>query len=160
MGRLHRIRRCFVAVAVVLGGTLAVGLSAPAGATGGAAECTTVSGNPYSAVLVFNCTPFTQTGGSGSIPRPVPLFSGTHTTTIYWAVESGGTTTTEIHIHTRAVHRKKTPCPSGATELKVQGTVRADTSGAVTVGGPVSATLCQDGTGAYALLANTALVIG
>jgi hypothetical protein len=160
MGRLHRIRRCSVAAAVALGATLALGFPAPAGATGGAIECTIVGGNQFSAAQVYNCTPVTQTGGSGSIPHPVPFFSGSRTGTIYWAVESGGTTTTEIHIHTRAVRGKKTPCGPGTTELKVRGTVRADTSGAVSLGGPVSATLCQDSSGAYSLLANTALIIG
>jgi hypothetical protein len=61
------------------------------------------------------------------------------------------------------VHRKRTPCGSGITELRVSGTVRADTSGVVSLGGPVSATLCQDSSGAYSLLANpnpTAFVIG
>jgi hypothetical protein len=161
MGRLPRIRRCLGGAPVAVGATLALAVpAAPAGATDSVVECTTVTGSQVSAALVFNCSPFAQTGGSGSIPKPVPFFSGGQTGTIYWAVESGGTTTTEIHIHTRVVPRKKTACPSGSTMLKVGGRVRADTSGAATVGGPVSATLCQASGGAFSLLANTAFVIG
>ncbi|HTT87414.1 MAG TPA: hypothetical protein VMF60_08615 [Acidimicrobiales bacterium] len=160
MGRLHRLRRCLAVSAVALGATGVLAVATPAGASGGTVTCTEVSGNDVSASLVFGCSQTEETNGSGSIPRPVPFFSGTKTGVIYWSVESGGASQTEIHIHTRVIHRKKTPCPAGTTELKVTGRVRADTTGVITVGGRVSATLCQEPSGGFSLLSNTVLFLG
>jgi hypothetical protein len=128
----------------------------PAGAIGGVVTCGTVSGNQKSPAELFSCSDLAATGGNGSI-QPYPVFSGTHTATIFW---SGVTTsqpfTTVIHVTTHVVKKKKTPCPSDTTELTISGRVRSDTSGAVSVGGRVSGVLCQTSNGGFALLAGSA----
>jgi len=92
--------------------------------------------------------------------EPYPFFSGgTQTGTIYWAGPSKTEApTTVIHIRT-AVVKKKARCVA-ATELKVSGTVRSDTSGVVKVGGPVIAFLCRTSGGSFTLLPGTSIVIG
>ena len=159
MGRLHRLRRCLAVTAVALGAAGVLGVATPAGAAGGTVTCGQVSGSQGSASFVFSCSQTQATNGSGSIPEH-PFFSGTKTGVIYWSAETGGTSQTEIHIHTHAVQRKKTPCPTGTTELKVSGRVRSDTTGVITVGGRVSATLCQEPNGNSTLLNDTSLVLG
>ncbi len=139
----------------------AVTAAGPAGATGGTVTCTDVSGSKISASLLFNCLPADTTGGGGSIASP--LFFGTHTGTIDWdALSTSAHATTVIHVTTRTVRVKKKNalCPSGTKQLKVSGRVRSDTSGSVTVNGPVSGVLCEDPNGAFALAANTTFSIG
>jgi hypothetical protein len=130
----------------------------PAGASG-IVTCNTVSGNQQSPAELFSCTDTAGTGGNGSI-EPYPTFVGSHVATIYW---SGASTTqpftTVIHLSTHVVKRKKTPCPAQTTELRVSGRVRSDTSGSVTVGGSVSAILCETSNGSYALLGNSVFTL-
>jgi hypothetical protein len=93
--------------------------------------------------------------------EPYPFFSGpTQTGTIYWAGPSKTQApTTVIRVRTTVV-AKKAACPSGTTELRVNGTVRSDTSGVVKVGGPVAALLCRTSGGSFTLVPGTSIVIG
>ena len=157
----YPIRRLSV-VALLFAATIAaVTAWMPAGVTetGGVVTCAQVTGSQLGPPQLYSCTQ--STGGAGSI-EPYPFFvHGTHTGTIYWSQPS--TTehlTTVIRATTRVVKgKKKSLCASGSTELKVQGSVRSDTSGVVTVGGPVSAILCQSSE-TYQLAANTLMTIG
>jgi len=157
----YPIRRLSV-VAVLFAATIAaVTAWMPAGATetGGIVTCDQVTGSQLGPPQLYSCTQ--STGGAGSI-EPYPFFvRGTHTGTIYWSQPS--TTvhlTTVIRTTTSVVKsKKKSLCGSGSTELKVQGSVRSDTSGVVTVGGPVSGILCQTNESSQ-LVANTVMTIG
>jgi hypothetical protein len=160
MRRLHPRRRFTAAALLVAASAAAVTVSLPAGATGtgGIVTCDVVTGSQQGPPQLYSCS--ASTGGAGSI-EPYPFFvAGTHTGTIYWSLPS--TTkhlTTVIRVKTRVVKKKSTPCGTGATELKVGGNVRSDSGGIVTVGGPVSAVLCQSH-GTFELLNNTAMTIG
>ena len=171
MRHLQPVRRSLVAALALVVSVAAVTASGLAGATttGGTVTCETVSGSQISPSELFSCSDSQDsqaTGGAGSIPNPVPFFSRTHTGAIYW---SGPTMTqaaqTVIHVRTQLVKRKKTACSAssatpGSRELKVAGIVKSDTSGVVTVGGPVTATLCQSANGQFVLLEGTTFVIG
>jgi len=157
---MHPVRRLAVVGLVVtaLVAALTISLSAAATGTGGVVTCDQVTGSQLGPAQLYSCT--ASTGGAGSI-EPYPFFvAGTHTGTIYWSQPS--TTkhlTTVIRARTRVVTKKGNPCGASSTELKVRGSVRSDTSGVVTVGGPVSAILCQ-ANGSFQLLPNTTIVIG
>jgi hypothetical protein len=169
MRRTHTIRR-FSVVALVVGASVgSVTISDAAWATsGGTVTCITATGTQESPASLFSCTDSSNsdaTGGAGTIqvnpPKPAfPVFVGTRVGTIYW---SGATMSkaaaTVIRVRTQVVKKKNTPCLSN-TELKVNGRVRSDTSGVVTVGGTVSAVLCRAANGTYSLLQNTTFVIG
>jgi hypothetical protein len=157
----YPIRRLSVVALLFVATIAAVTAWMPAGATetGGIVTCGQVTGSQFGPPQLYSCTQ--STGGAGSI-EPYPFFvHGTHTGTIYWSQPS--TTqhlTTVIRATTRVVKNgKKSLCPSGSTELKVQGSVRSDTSGVVTVGGPVSVILCQTSE-TYQVLPNTVMTIG
>jgi hypothetical protein len=156
------IRR-FPVVALVATASMAVaGASIPAGARAiqQRVTCTTLTGNPFGPAELYSCSG--ATGGAGQI-EPAPFFvTGRHTGTISWSLEGTNHVTTVIRVRTRVVTPKKVVCSAAGypTELKVSGRVRADTSGAATVGGPVSATLCRSTGGAIVLLSGTGLVIG
>jgi hypothetical protein len=156
---IHR----FPVVALVITASMAVvGASIPAGASGiqQSVTCSTVTGNPFGPAELFSCSG--TTGGAGQI-EPYPFFvTGRHTGTISWSLEGTTHVTTVISARTRVVTPKKVVCSSAnyPTEIKVRGKVRADTSGDVTVGGPVSATLCRSSGGAIVLVPGTAIVIG
>jgi hypothetical protein len=163
MRLLHPVRR-FSVVALVSMALAGVGVAAagPAEATGGTVTCSTVTGNQYAPIQMYSCSQEAATGGAATI-QPAPIFfSGTHTGTIYW---SGATMSqaakTVVRLKVRVVKKKKTPCAaSGATEVRVGGTVRSDTSGVVTVGGGVGGILCQASNGSFTLLPGTSFVIG
>ncbi len=160
MRRMHPIRRLAVAGFVVAGSMAALTASLPvaATATGGIVTCDQVTGSQWGPAELYSCT--ASTGGAASI-EPYPFFvAGTHTGTIYWSQPS--TTqhlTTVIRARTQVVKKKNNPCGAGSTELRASGRVRSDTSGVITVGGPVSAVLCQ-AHGSFHLLTNTVMVIG
>ena len=162
MRRLHPVRR-FSAVALVSMALIgAVTASGSAGAAGGTVTCGTVTGNQYAAAQMYSCSGLPATGGAATIqPSPI-FFAGGHTGTIYWSGPpvQGQAAQTVVHLRVRVVKKKKTPCPTGTTELRVGGTVRSDTSGVVTVGGKVAGILCQASNGSYALLSGTSFVIG
>jgi hypothetical protein len=157
---MHPIRRVAIVglAAVASMAVLTASLPAGATATGGIVTCDQVTGSQFGPAQLYSCT--ASTGGAASI-EPYPFFvAGTHTGTIYWSQPS--TTqhlTTVIRARTRVVTKKGNPCGSGSEELNVAGSVRSDTSGVVTVGGPVSAILCQ-ANGSFQLLKNTTIVIG
>lgn len=164
MRLLHPVRRVS-AVALVSMALAVVGgaaTSGPAGASGGTVTCSTVTGNQYAPAQMYSCSQLTATGGAAII-QPAPIFiAGEHTGTIYW---SAATMTepaqTVVRLRVRVVKKKKTPCSAGgATEIKVGGTVRSDTSGVVTVGGSVGGILCQASNGSFTLLSGTSFVIG
>ena len=152
MRRSHPIRRFSLGAVALTASMATLGVSGPAGAIGGVVTCSTASGNMISPAELFSCSDESGTGGNGTI-QPAGTFSGTHAATIYW---SGATQnqpfTTVIHVTTRVIKKKKTPCPTNTTELKVGGRVRSDTSGVVAVGGRVSAILCEAPNGGFALL--------
>lgn len=163
MRLLHLVRRVSV-VALVSAALAMVGMvaSGPAEASGGTVTCSTVTGNQYAPVQMYSCSQITATGGAATI-QPAPIFvAGEHTGTIYW---SAATMTqpakTVVRLRVRLIKKKKTPCSaSGATEIRVGGIVRSDTSGAVTVGGTVGGILCQASNGSFTLLPGTSFVIG
>ena len=161
MRRHHPIRRLSEAI-LVSAVLVAVGLgTAPAGAAG-SVTCATVSGNQQSTALLFSCTETDETGGAGSI-QPYPIFvKGTHTAKIYWSgptMDQAPATVVRLKVHVLA-KKKKTPCASGDVEIKVAGTVRSDTSGAVTVPGQVRAALCQASNGSFTLVPGTTFYVG
>jgi hypothetical protein len=164
MRRIHPIRRVSVGVLVVATSIVTLTAGGPAGATtGGSVTCTTVTGGRHGPTSMFSCS--ASIGSSGTIegnpPKPAfPFFTGTRTGTIYWNVtDATGALETVIHVTTRAVKKKDTPC-LGETELKVNGVVDSDTSGYVSVGGPVSGTLCEMSNGTFTLLGGTEFVVG
>jgi hypothetical protein len=163
MRYLPTVRRFTVVALMATASIAVVTASGPAGATGGTVTCTDVTGSQKSSAEFYNCDPADTTGGGGSI-APHPVFMGTHTATIDWdLLSTSDHATTVIHVTTHAVRGKKNRnalCTSGVKELRVSGTVRSDTSGSVTVGGAVSATLCQEPNGGYALAENSSFIIG
>jgi hypothetical protein len=164
MSRIHRIRRVSVGALVFATSIATLTAVGPAGAaTGDSISCSTVTGGQHGPTSMFSCPE--SVGGSGTIegnaPKPAfPFFTGRRTGTIYWNVtDVSGSLETVIRVTTRAVRKKNTPC-LGQTELKVSGTVLSDTSGDVTVGGPVAATLCEMSNGTFTLLKNSVFVVG
>jgi hypothetical protein len=139
----------------------AVTASGSAGAAGGTVTCGTVTGDQYAAAQMYSCSGLPATGGAATI-QPAPIFfAGRHTGTIYWSGPSQGQAAqTVVRLRVLVVKKKKTPCRTGTTELRVGGKVRSDTSGVVTVGGTVAGILCQASNGSYALLSGTSFVIG
>jgi hypothetical protein len=164
MRRIHAIRRFSVGGLVFATSIATLTAAAPAGATtGGSVACTTVTGGQHGPTSMFSCPE--SIGASGTIegnpPKPAfPIFTGTRTGTIYWNVtDASGSLETVIRVTTRTIRRQNTPC-LGEAELKVSGIVRSDTSGYVSVGGPVAATLCEASNGTFTLLSGTSFVVG
>jgi hypothetical protein len=159
MRRPHPVRRFSLVVLVSAASMAGLTASGPAGAAGGIVTCGEVGGHQGSFSTLFSCLPSDSTGGSGTIATP--MFSGRKTGTIDWDPPSQSThPTTVIRVTTHVLKKKKTSCPSGTSELKVSGSVRSDTSGSATVGGPVSGILCQSANGGYALLTGTVFSVG
>ena len=80
-----------------------------------------------------NCSP-KITGGSGTWDY----------NTITWA--NGKTTSTSVTVTpvTGSDEREKKSCPSGEQEYILSGTVTADTTGRIPVGGPIDGEACQN----------------
>jgi hypothetical protein len=157
----HSMRRTPAALrfsfgALVLAGSLAVGgLSGTAGAAGGVVTCSMTGGSQNGTPSLFGCSQQTATGGDGTIIGPAPFFSGHNTGTVNWDnLSTSQANTTKIKVRTKVV-KKKSHCPAGTTELKVSGTVVADTTGVISVHGHVSANLCLSSNGQYSLLHDT-----
>lgn len=94
------------------------------------AVCTTLTGIPARAKL-FSCTDATGTGGSGHFRFQNP-------TTIKWA---NGDTTTVSPFSAAPVPKGKL-CSAGSKEFALSGTVSADTTGTIEIGGEVSGVAC------------------
>jgi len=77
---------------------------------------------------------------------------------------SGGTITWKKHKGTTTFSATVTSpgqgaCSAGSTEYDATGTVTADTSGKVTVGGAVSGQACVSGTGKVSLVKHTVFTL-
>jgi hypothetical protein len=135
-----------------------VTLSGSAGATAGVVACAEAGGSQAGTPSLFECTQQTATGGDGSIIGPAPFFSGTHTGTVNWDnLSTSMANTTKIRVKTKVVH-KRTPCPTGTTELKVSGQVLSDTTGVISKGPHVAATLCLGSNNQYTLLPGSSFI--
>ena len=122
----------FAAMALVVQLTVT---SVPAGAASLGTGCTGFDGPfPSGPFALTGCSDRADTGGAGSLDNQTGI--------VTWA---NGKTTTISFVLTpvRKDQRGKDRCPStSAAEFKARGTVDADTTGSIAVGGLVKGELC------------------
>ncbi len=135
--RPFRFRRLGPALAVCLT-FLAVSVTAPgsgAATPSGGTTCASFEGSfPEGPFSLSGCSDVANTGRSGSLDN--------RTGVIVWA--TGKTTTVSYALSpVENEAREKDRCPpTAAAEFKLRGTVTADTTGSIDVGGPVIGTVC------------------
>jgi hypothetical protein len=141
----------------LLAGVMASGLVAASADPGGAAQlkgtsCAEFAGPfPEGPFLLSRCSDAANTGGSGSLDN--------RTGVITWAT---GKTTAVSYALTpvKRDEREKHGCPpTAAAEFKLRGTVTADNTGSIEVGGPVTGEVCGRENGALSNEQGTRLTI-
>jgi hypothetical protein len=137
-----------VALALPIGGAVALSAGPAGAAKNKAIVCTKLSGTE-SAAKLKKCSGNTGTK-SKSINGSTLLGGGP----INW--KNGKSTTISA-----PVLGTGTKCPAGTSDdVTISGTVTADTTGSATVGGPYSAEICVASSGALSLAPGTSASIG
>ncbi len=104
---------------------------------------------PAGPFSLSGCSDVANTGGSGSLDN--------RTGVITWASRK---TTTVSYALTPIEDRANHPCPpTAAAEFKLRGTVVADSSGSIEVGGPVTGRVCARENGLLTIAQGTMLKI-
>jgi hypothetical protein len=120
---------------LVIASALLTGFPGAAGAHPQGTSCTRFAGPfPEGPFTLSGCSDTSNTGGSGSLDN--------RTGVVTWVA---GRTTTVAYALTPVKHdeREKQGCPpTSAAEFKLRGTVTADTTGSIEVGGPVTGEVC------------------
>ncbi len=142
MLRSHMFRMSVAAVAATasLGAVAVTGMASSASAsTGLKVKCTTLTGNDTSTATLTGCN-----GNTGGATMPIAITSLITGGTITWA--NSLTTTIGAPTITTGIL-----CPVGDSDDVAKGTVTADTTGSVTVGGKYKIEICIDGSGNLSL---------
>jgi len=134
---------CALAVPVSLA---TVGLAGSASA-GPPVSCTKVTGTVTGNITLKGCSAGL---GKGSAPAASLASGGT----ITWKSHKGTTT-----FSATVTSPGQGACSAGSTEYDATGTVTADTSGKVTVGGAVSGRGCVSGSGKVSLVKHTVFTL-